>query len=211
MIDRGDSEDRRRQALRLLGSAVKAWDQAGMLGEVSVVGRSMVPTFPTRSRIWFVSLEDRPARRGEILLFRQGDTLVVHRVLVVLPDGSYRTKGDGRAAFDEGVVPREAAFGRVVAFLRGEHPVSTLGRGARSYARILVFYSETVGLMSRLAGGLDGLLGRFRPRRPVQFVRKVVAAVDRLIIRTMDLLLFPLFHRHWDPPRGSGSGAKESS
>jgi hypothetical protein len=211
MIDRGDREDRRRQALRLLGGAVKAWHRAGMLGEVSVVGRSMVPTFPTRSRIWFASLEDRPARRGEILLFRQGETLVVHRVLVALPDGSYRTKGDGRAAFDQGLVTREAAFGRVVAFLRHEHPVSTMHRGARIYARILVFYSETVGLVSRLAGKVDGLLGRLRPGRPVLIVRKVVAAVDRLVIRTMDALLFPLLHRRWDPPRGSMSGDKESS
>jgi hypothetical protein len=127
--------------------------------------------------------------------------LVVHRVLRHLSDGSYLTKGDGRATFDSEPVAPGEAIGRVVAFDRGGGLVSAEGRGPRFYAGILSFHSEVIGLLSATASLGDRAARRlFRRADTPLWMRRVVALADRLVLRAADMLLFRLFHRRWWPP-----------
>jgi hypothetical protein len=204
MTDREAPAGTREEALRVLEGALRLWHRAGRMGTLPVEGRSMAPTLRGRSRVWFLPLERGPARRGEILLYRQGELLVVHRVLRRHPGPAYRTKGDGRPTFDSALVPADAVIGRVVAFERQGRPVSAEGRGPRLYASFLSLHSEAVGLLSRVAGFLDGLLGRLAGGRSLRPLRWCVAVADRLVVRTVDALFFGLCHPAWNPPSGEG-------
>jgi hypothetical protein len=192
----------RKEALRLFDGAVRAWHRAGRLTSLAVEGRSMVPTLPSRSRVWCVSLEQRPARRGEILLYRQGDLLIVHRVLRRLASGGYRTKGDGRASFDVEPVSSRAAIGRVVAFDRGTRVVSAEGRGPRFYAGLLALHSEIVGFLHRPAHWGDRRLRRLLGNGRLRPFSLMIGLSDRGVLRLVDAVIFPLFHRRWRPPEG---------
>lgn len=200
MTDRDTPDSLREEALRVLGAALRLWHRDGKIGTLPVEGRSMAPTFRGRSRIWFLPLEGRSARRGEMLLYRQAGLLVVHRVIRRLPGPAYRTKGDGRPTFDYELVPAETIVGRVVAFEREGRPCSAEGRRPRLYARIMALLSEMAGLASRGAGRVDLLLGRLAGGRSLRPVRWLVAVADRLAVLTLDRLLFRLCHPTWSPP-----------
>ena len=68
---------------------------------------------------------DRPAvgpvEVGEVVTFRPPGTSVVytHRVVAVLPDGSFETAGDALKKVDPWTVPRSNVIGHVVANVRG--------------------------------------------------------------------------------------------
>jgi hypothetical protein len=200
--DREGSEDRREEALRVLGAALRLWSQEGRLGTLPVQGRSMAPTFRGRSRIWFLPLEGRHPRRGELILYRQGELLVVHRAIRRLRGPAYRTKGDGRPTFDYALVPLEAVIGSVVAFERDGRPRAARGRGPRFYSLLVSVHSEVVGLLSRAAAWADLLLGRLAGGRSLRPVRWTVAMADRVVVRSLDRLLFGLCHPAWTPPEG---------
>lgn len=77
-----------------------------------VEGASMLPTLPPGTEIVVVPLA-RPPRLGEILLFMEGEHLVVHRLVRRLGD-LLVTQGDGRLTPDR-PLRREQLVGRVVA------------------------------------------------------------------------------------------------
>jgi hypothetical protein len=135
-----------------------------------------------------------------MLLYRQGGLLVVHRVIRLRSGPAYRTKGDGRPTFDYELVPAEAAVGRVVAFERDGRPRATEGRRPRFYSLLVTAHSEVVGCLSRAAARVDLILGRLAGGRSLRPVRWAVAVADRLVVLTLDRLLFRLCHPEWSPP-----------
>ena len=135
-----------------------------------------------------------PPTRGDLLLYRQQDYWVVHRCLgwAAAPGGrtGLRTRGDGRNALD----PRLAAddvLARIVALRRRGAWHSLQGLPARVYARLMAWHDlffAAAGSVARRAG-----LGR------------LVAAIDRGVLRLAVPLAYPLFHRRIAPPAASDS------
>jgi hypothetical protein len=131
--------------------------------------------------------------RGDLVLYRQGDYWVVHRFLgsATARDGGegLRTRGDGRNALDPCLVP-EDVLARVVALRRGGVWRSLVSGPAGFYARLMAWHDLFWAGAGAVAGGFG--LGR------------VVAALDRGVLRLVVPLAFPLFHRRIDPPAASG-------
>ncbi len=177
-----------------MDAAVDLMGRSGRRGVLHVVGSSMVPTLPPGS-VLCVEFSPSGLRRGDLLLFRQADYLVVHRLLgrARAAGGArcLRTRGDGLPALDPALEP-SCVVGRVVAIDRGRGWKGVRGRGARLYgtwlawhdlawAALVVLARRTVdGLLRRLASG-----GSIGPR---------IAAADLWILRRLDRLLFDPLH-----------------
>ena len=103
-----------------LEAAISLWGKAGKLTVLPVHGYSMAPLFQEGDQIL---LEYSPlrVRIGDILVFRQGDQMVVHRVLRILRNSSstsiWIAKGDNNLCIDPPVNP-EQVVGRVVIIWR---------------------------------------------------------------------------------------------
>ncbi|HKQ62516.1 MAG TPA: S24/S26 family peptidase, partial [Candidatus Polarisedimenticolaceae bacterium] len=121
------------RGVELLDAAVELLGRAGRRGTVRVQGQSMTPTLASGQTLG-VEFAPEALRRGDLLLFRQQDYLVVHRLLgpASFPDGRrcWRTRGDGMLALDPPVDPARVV-GRVVAVQLGEEWRSLEGRWAR--------------------------------------------------------------------------------
>lgn len=149
---------------------------------------SMLPHLRGGDAVLAVPLAARP-RRGDLLLYRQQDYWVVHRVLgwVAAHDGTdgLRTRGDGRNALDPHLVAQDV-LARVVALRRGNAWRSLAGRRASVYARLMAWHD----LFWAAAGVVAGKLG----------LGGLVAALDLGLLRLVVPLAFPLFHRRIAPP-----------
>jgi hypothetical protein len=100
----------------VVDAALEAWAGAGRTSRVPVQGTSMAPLLRPgdvafvahgRARLW----------PGDLLAYRAGDRVVVHRLLR-RRGASLRLAGDNRPEADA-PVPPGAVLGRVVAFERG--------------------------------------------------------------------------------------------
>ncbi len=144
----------------MLDAAVGLIGKTGRLGSVEVTGTSMLPTFDGVVRLAVEFAPSNPSF-GDVLVFRQNGTLVVHR-LVQRSRGNaglrYRTRGDGKIAFDPWVEP-DSVIGRVVALGYGDGTWrSVRSPAARCYGRAL-------GLHGLAWGGLGaGVLKLMGPR-----------------------------------------------
>ncbi len=78
---------------------------------------SMAPAIPVGARLEILVRPDRKCRAGDVVVFQEGDKLIAHRILLVLPLGRRRClleKGDANPL---GRWRRETAVrGRVVGF-----------------------------------------------------------------------------------------------
>src|SRR5262245_48047142 len=117
-------------------AAVELLGRASGESTVRVQGESMVPILAPGQRL---RVEFAPARlsRGDILLFRQGEALLVHRLLGRARPAAgsvrLRTRGDGAAVLDPPLDPA-LVLGRVVAIEEGGVWRSLRTRRARLYA-----------------------------------------------------------------------------
>lgn len=151
----------------MLDAAVGLIGRSGELSAVKVAGISMHPTFRDVEQL---AVEFSPAdlARGDVLVFRQRETLVVHR-LVQCRAGRLRTRGDGTIAFDAwldraDVIGRVRALGYPAGLWRGVR-----GRRAGLYARAVAAHAlcwSGLGLVVWRLGGYDwqwrlGRLDRF--------------------------------------------------
>ncbi len=81
-----------------------------------VVGTSMMPLLRNRESIVIVEAADRvPPRRGDVVLYRMGDTYILHRVLRVTPE-EYLIRGDNTWALER--VPKAALLATMTGFYR---------------------------------------------------------------------------------------------
>ena len=184
-----------------LEEAARLWVEAGG-GRLPVSGASMAPTFQDASRIRI-----EPAakiRFGDVLVYRTGAIVVVHRVVGFRTGARYRTKGDGRPQADPDLVTRDSVLGSVVEIGRGGVRYRTDRRGGRLYARIIAGISAAEGLFYRAAWRGDRLLGLLAPwispdpasglAGRVTLLRRAVRASGRGAIGAADSLLFRALH-----------------
>jgi len=86
-----------------VGTLREVWQQSAETHWLPVRGSSMLPLLHERDRI-LVSHQLSGVKRGDILVFQQGDGLVAHRVVsITRSHGSkcvYQTKGDNCTTFD---------------------------------------------------------------------------------------------------------------
>ena len=185
-----DSPDR--LSVELLDAAVELMGESGRDGAIPVQGRSMLP-FLTEGQLVAVEFGAERLATGDLLVFRQVDYLVVHRLV---GRGSrngatyYRCRGDGLAGLDPPVDP-ERVVGRVVAVRCGESWRSVRGGGARLYARLSAWHDLSWTTLRRLAGFVEGGLRRLGLKLPL---RETVSAFDRRVLRLAYRLLFERVH-----------------
>lgn len=167
-------------------------------GRIPIVGNSMRPGLHEGDEV-LIAFSTDGLRRGEILLFRQRDYLVVHRLLG-RGRGGWRTRGDARNELDPWVAP-ERVLGRAIAQRRGERWWSLEGPGASLYRQGMAWHGLFWWAAGVVASWPQRLLRRVGIRLPL---RAGVAAIDRLQARLAHALLFRLLHRRCPEPPQSG-------
>ncbi len=98
----------------MLDSLLNLWGESGQMQWLSISGRSMLPLMRDGDRI-LVEFRPRALKPGDVLLFRQNELLVAHRLLRLTGQGDQPlviAKGDNVAAFDP-PYPLEDVIGRV--------------------------------------------------------------------------------------------------
>jgi hypothetical protein len=99
----------------LLSTVLELWREGGKEAWIRSQGTSMQPLIREGDRL-LVSYHLDSVRRGSILLFSQGDRLIAHRLLKVLPGSPplFITKGDHGWSFDA-PVRADKLVGQVIA------------------------------------------------------------------------------------------------
>jgi hypothetical protein len=188
----------------LLDAAVELMGESGRGGTILVQGRSMLP-FLAEGQLLAVEFTAERWVTGDLLLFRQVDYLVVHRLI---GRGSrqgasyYRCRGDGLSGFDPPVDP-ERVVGRVVAVRCGEAWRSVRSAGARRYARLSAWHDLSWTTLRRLAGFVEGRLRRLGLNLTL---RERVTALDHRLLRIAHRLLFERVHPVVPAPMVAGAG-----
>jgi hypothetical protein len=174
-------------------AAVELLGRAGRHGTVCVRGESMRPTLRPGQRL-AVEFSPEAPRTGDLLLFRQGDQLLVHRLLGAARPlrgrRRLRTRGDGVPTLDP-PLDLDRIVGRVVAVEDGAAWRSTRRRTARAYAWLLARHDLFWAAVGAIARAID----RRSARRPwVPRLCPLVAAVDRRLLRGVHRALFHFAH-----------------
>jgi hypothetical protein len=178
---------------QLVDAVVQLLGESGRRGRVRVLGSSMEPTL-VEGETLDVEFAPGPVRRGDLLVFRQADYLVVHRLLgpARFPDGRpcLRTRGDARIALDP---PLDAArvVGRVSAVLRGGTWRSFHGTGARYYAVAFAFHDLAWAAAGVAARRADRVLDAMRLPSPLA---RWASLADRTLLGVAHRLLFDALH-----------------
>ena len=153
----------------------------------------MLPTLEDGQRV-AIRPGPRHLERGDLLLFRQVDYLVVHRLLggTASEDGRpcLRTRGDGKQLFDP-PVERSQVKGRVIAIEADGLWWDLRGAGARFYALGLVLHGFIWALAGMLAKRAEGGLRLIGIGSPLQ---SWVGGADRALLGLIHRLLFKRLH-----------------
>jgi hypothetical protein len=156
----------------------------------------MRPTFENAAKVWLEATAR--IRFGDILVYTNGEFLVVHRVVGHLGGGGYRTKGDGLPHLDRGLVPSERVLGRVLLIERDGRRYRTGGAGGRAYAWGIGLLSGVEGFLYRFAYRLDRLMTPKGARQAGTgertTLRRALARGGRLVISLADRALFRRLH-----------------
>lgn len=171
--------------------ALRQWAASAEINLIPVRGNSMRPLLHDGD---VVRIEHgvRDIRRGDILVFRQDDGLVVHRFLRRAGDHSaplFITKGDNVRHLDVPVAAT-AVVGRVLSMRRGEAAERTLDtRGWRLFGRFLALFMLAWAVpYSHLRTWKREHVGSHF-YRPIQFVGDTLLAVSAAIVRVASRLL----------------------
>ena len=161
----------------MLDAAMDMIGRAGVRGAVAVDGVSMHPTFAGVERL-AVEFSPKGISFGDILVFRQRGTLVVHRLVGKFDAGArLKTRGDGTISFDPWLSENDVV-GRVFAL---EYPGGEWrgirGGGGRFYGWCLAAHDLCWGLMGSLIWKIGGDDWRWRLGRLDLFKLKIVHAV----------------------------------
>jgi len=190
----------------MLDAAIELIGKTGRLGSVAVTGFSMLPTF---AGVEHLAVEFSPAKLafGDVVVFRQRENLVVHRLVQRRPhEGALRlrTRGDGKIAFDPWVDPA-AVIGRVVAVGYPDGSWRNLRNfRARCYARAIAAH----GLVW---GGLGAIFMKFGGRSGADW-RWRLGRLDQWKLRLAHAVLFRVLHPVVPAPDFAGSdNATESA
>ena len=78
---------------RVLRAAVTAWGTAQRTSQILVAGGSMWPTLHAADQV-LIDHSKQSFKPGDVIVFWQGEMLVIHRLLRIMPDGTFQTAGD---------------------------------------------------------------------------------------------------------------------
>src|SRR5262245_26025652 len=109
----------------MLQATLDIWRQVGGQHVISLKGGSMLPLIRDGDRV-VVAHNWTRVRRGDVVVFRRGEALIIHRVLRIRrgPFGPIVvTKGDNRASCDPPLSAQQLV-GRVGAVSRGDRQVA---------------------------------------------------------------------------------------
>jgi hypothetical protein len=159
----------------------------------------MIPTLKDGQRVAIRLSNGEPAR-GDLLLFRQVDYLVVHRLLgnTTGPNGEprLRTRGDGRIALDPPLDPA-LVRGVVVAIEDDGCWWDLRGGGAKLYAIGVFLHDFLWAVAGMVARKLEGLLEKVGIALPVVGLAE---RVDRALLGLAHRLLFKPLHARYTLP-----------
>ena len=109
------------------------------------VGCSMRPLLSDRESIVIVEAADRvPPRRGDVVLYKTGETYILHRVLRIKPE-EYLTRGDNTWVIEH--VPKDAVLATMTGFYR--YPESRLVSRNNIAYRLYVLALPEIRLVRR--------------------------------------------------------------
>lgn len=177
----------------------EAVDLLAAAGGIAVItisddGESMLPTLRPGQRV-AVDFSAREPERGDLVLFRQQDYHVVHRILGIASTpaggGYLRARGDHRPGLDPPVAPASVR-GTVVAVERASGVWWEMGGGG---ARL---YAIAVALHGSFWAGLAVLGGKISPR-----LRDLVSRCDQAMLGAAHRTFFSLCHRQGGLPRSN--------
>jgi hypothetical protein len=173
----------------MLDAAVDLIGRAGVRGAVAVAGVSMHPTFDGVERL-AVEFSPEKVAFGDVIVFRQRGTLVVHRLVFKIDGGKrLKTRGDGTVSFDP-LVDAGSVVGRVFALeYPGNEWRGIRGAGARFYGRCLAAHGLCWGLLGGLAWKIAGDSWQWR-----------IGRLDRFKLTVVHGVLFRLFNPRVDKP-----------
>ena len=178
----------------LVLAAVELLGRAGREGLMRVQGRSMSPTL-TPGQLLLVEFSPDELARGDMLVFRQASTVLVHRLLGDARRRGgprrLRTRGDGVPNLDT-PVDLEHVMGRVEALEHGGGWVTVRSPGARAYAWCVAWHGLFWAAVAVVVRYPERKLRKIRVRVPF---RTWVAAVDRTLLAVVHRLLFRWMHR----------------
>ena len=120
----------------LLIEKMRTVTAAGGVFPLRVMGYSMNPTLGSaRDIVYLVSPTQRPPKKGEIVFFVRPDGRgVLHRLIRVLPDGSFLINGDAQS-WTETIQPQQV-IAVVSHFRRKSRQISCDGRIYCMYVRL---------------------------------------------------------------------------
>lgn len=189
---------------RTLKAVLAAWKQTGGQHLIPISGRSMLPLIRDGDRV-LVRHGHTDVRRGDIVVFRQGDQLIAHRVLRICQGGAGRgtgrgtgptfiTKGDNVLHLDR-PLSGSKILGRVLAVRRGNQHLSLNTAGWRLAGWLIAAgmlpaataYSRIRNLKRKRWGP--------QPVRLARFLNRAALSCSSLILR---LLAFVFSRRQKD-------------
>ena len=183
----------RKLSAELVLAAVDLLGRSGRDGAVRVQGQSMLPTLRP-GQLLAVDFAPVALARGDMLVFRQGEMLLVHRLLGSAKplDGRRRLRTRGDAVLDlDPPLELDCVVGRVVAIEEDGRWRSTRGLPARAYARLLALHDFFWAGLGSVFRGVDRVLDRLRV--PFRF-RRLILAIDRFKLRVVHRVIFDLVH-----------------
>jgi signal peptidase I len=142
-----DSRKKNDTGAPIVSAALEAWAAAGKREVIRVSGASMRPMLGSGSKV-LVQFGATEYRVGDIVVFRQGETLTIHRIVRITyrhGDEMYETKGDSSFNLDPSLLNERDAIGKVVGIVRGGRTVSVESGWPWHAGRALAYLSYNVG------------------------------------------------------------------
>lgn len=183
----------------LLDDTVELLESCGGRGTLRVRGPSMEPTLCGGQRFAVAFSPGRP-RRGDVIVFRRGGQLTVHRMLgwSAFGDGrpGLRTRGDGVPRLDPRVEPG-AVIARLIAIERHDGWRDARARRAQAYGLGVALHDFLWAALYVLAERAERRVERLGWRLGLA---GVVAAADRWVLGLAHRALFAICHPRIGPP-----------
>ena len=177
------------EAVKLMGTSTGE-------GQIEVTGKSMLPHLLPGDHVW-VRFEGPPFQRGEIVVFGQAGSLLIHRIVGFKAQSHYgphyRIRGDHAAYFD-GPTAAEAILGRVVAVQSAGNWRTLESAPARFYGRMVASHAFFWPGVRSVVERLERRLGF--PER----ISRVVGWKDQWLLKIVKALFYPLCHRKIPAP-----------
>jgi hypothetical protein len=176
-----------------LAAAVNLLFPAGGAATLDVAGNSMIPTLRNGDAVR-IALGAGRRRVGDLLVFMQAGSVVVHRYLGRASDPTgrpcLRTRGDGQGNLDPALLS-ENVLGRVVAIRRGGTWFTLEGAGARAYAAALALHDLFWAACAHLAR-----------RAGSESAAVLIGRLDAWLLLRADAVFFSIGHGRLPAPAG---------